>query len=365
MHGTLHGGPLSPVPGPWRLGLPPVARCICGANFLHCTHAQQCKRPSKESRWRQLGTPALLSALLRVPALHAGPAAQGYALPHLTRRLDIAGRHVTLRLAELLRRRGHAAGPAAGLDAVRRLKERLCYVAADLPREQQARARERPRLEPCRFKRVSRSDAAAGAWTSGSPHMAAVLWEQVCCQTLQGSRQCAAEGGSLHGPAEGLLTRRLGSGRPCACPSALRLLPAALVQGPPAPHGSPGARCVPPQLARETTVRSASYTLPDGRVIRVGAERFMARPLTGLLLQSLAPSAADVPAARHLCERDALPGASPVCRCAPERLHRWQAPEALFTPSLVDLDRPGIAEMVHCCIQVPSARPAQLSAAVT
>ena len=31
------------------------------------------------------------------------------------------------------------------------------------------------------------------------------------------------------------------------------------------------------QLARETTVRSASYTLPDGRVIRVGSERFMAR----------------------------------------------------------------------------------------
>ena len=34
------------------------------------------------------------------------------------------------------------------------------------------------------------------------------------------------------------------------------------------------------QLARETTVRSASYTLPDGRVIRVGSERFMVRMRT-------------------------------------------------------------------------------------
>jgi len=113
--------------------------------------SQQCERPSKEARLQQLGAPALLSAFQRVPVPHAWPATQGYALPHLTRRLDIAGRHVTLRLAELLRRRGHAAGPAATLDAVRRLKERLCYVAADLPREQQARARARPLLEPRRF----------------------------------------------------------------------------------------------------------------------------------------------------------------------------------------------------------------------
>ena len=70
------------------------------------------------------------------PELHA-PACQGYAFPHLTRRLDIAGRHVTAHLSELLRRRGHSASAAAGPDAMRRLKERLCYVAADLAREQQ------------------------------------------------------------------------------------------------------------------------------------------------------------------------------------------------------------------------------------
>lgn len=30
------------------------------------------------------------------------------------------------------------------------------------------------------------------------------------------------------------------------------------------------------QLARETTCLNETYTLPDGRTIRVGAERFMA-----------------------------------------------------------------------------------------
>ena len=65
--------------------------------------------------------------------------AQGYAFPHLTRRLDIAGRHVTTHLAELLRRRGHAPAAAASTDALRQLKERLCYVAADLAREQKVR----------------------------------------------------------------------------------------------------------------------------------------------------------------------------------------------------------------------------------
>lgn len=62
--------------------------------------------------------------------------AQGYAFPHPTRRLDIAGRHVTMHLTELLRRRGHATAATASTDAMRQLKERLCYVAADLAREQ-------------------------------------------------------------------------------------------------------------------------------------------------------------------------------------------------------------------------------------
>ena len=58
------------------------------------------------------------------------------------------------------------------------------------------------------------------------------------------------------------------------------------------------------QLARETTYLMQTYTLPDGRSIRVGAERFM-------------------------------------------------APEALLRPALLGQEGPGIPEMVLSCIQVP------------
>ncbi len=57
------------------------------------------------------------------------------------------------------------------------------------------------------------------------------------------------------------------------------------------------------QLARETTCLVQSYTLPDGRTIRVGGERMM-------------------------------------------------APEVLFRPSLMDVEAPGVAEQVFQCIQV-------------
>jgi len=54
-------------------------------------------------------------------------------------------------------------------------------------------------------------------------------------------------------------------------------------------------------LANETTVLTEPYTLPDGRVIKVGAERF-------------------------------------------------QAPEALFSPHLIDIEAPGIADQLFNCI---------------
>ncbi|KAK6928557.1 hypothetical protein RJ641_007148 [Dillenia turbinata] len=56
------------------------------------------------------------------------------------------------------------------------------------------------------------------------------------------------------------------------------------------------------QLGLETTILVKNYTLPDGRVIKVGTERF-------------------------------------------------QAPEALFTPELIDLEGDGMADMVFRCIQ--------------
>ncbi len=57
------------------------------------------------------------------------------------------------------------------------------------------------------------------------------------------------------------------------------------------------------QLARETTCLMRSYALPDGAVVRVGPERFL-------------------------------------------------APEALFEPSLADVEGPGIAAMAFEAIQV-------------
>ena len=59
------------------------------------------------------------------------------------------------------------------------------------------------------------------------------------------------------------------------------------------------------QLAHETTHLVQSYTLPDGRSIKVGAERFM-------------------------------------------------APEAIFRPELVDVETEGISDVVFNCIQVYS-----------
>lgn len=57
------------------------------------------------------------------------------------------------------------------------------------------------------------------------------------------------------------------------------------------------------QLANDTTVLVENYTLPDGRVIKVGGERFA-------------------------------------------------APEALFQPHLIDVEGMGVGELLFDCIQV-------------
>lgn len=123
---------------------------------------------------------------------HIVPVYEGYAMPHLTRRLDIAGRDVTRYLIKLLLMRGYAFNRTADFETVREIKEKLCYVSYDL--EQDTR------------------------------------------------------------------------------------------------------------LAEETTVLVENYTLPDGRVIKVGPERF-------------------------------------------------EAPECMFQPHLVDIEQPGVAEMLFGSIQ--------------
>jgi len=61
---------------------------------------------------------------------------QGYALPHLTRRLDIAGRDITKYLIKLLLLRGYAFNKTADFETVRMMKEKLCYVGYDVHAEQ-------------------------------------------------------------------------------------------------------------------------------------------------------------------------------------------------------------------------------------
>lgn len=66
---------------------------------------------------------------------HICPVYEGYALPHLTRRLDIAGRDVTKYLIKLLLQRGYAFNQSADFETVRIMKEKLCYVGYDIVTE--------------------------------------------------------------------------------------------------------------------------------------------------------------------------------------------------------------------------------------
>jgi len=61
---------------------------------------------------------------------------EGFSLPHLVRRLNVAGRDVTRYLIKLLLLRGYAFNRTADFDTVRQIKEKLCYVAYDLDIEQ-------------------------------------------------------------------------------------------------------------------------------------------------------------------------------------------------------------------------------------
>ncbi|PVU95545.1 hypothetical protein BB561_001755 [Smittium simulii] len=63
---------------------------------------------------------------------HIIPVYQGYSLPHLTKRLDVAGRHVTRYLIKLLQLRGYEFNRTADFETARQIKEKLCYVSYDL-----------------------------------------------------------------------------------------------------------------------------------------------------------------------------------------------------------------------------------------
>jgi len=62
---------------------------------------------------------------------HIVPVVEGYALPHITKRLDVAGRDVTEYLMKLLLHRGYAFNRTADFETVRQMKEKLCYTRYD------------------------------------------------------------------------------------------------------------------------------------------------------------------------------------------------------------------------------------------
>jgi len=63
---------------------------------------------------------------------HVVPVYEGFSFPHLTRRLDVAGRDITRYLIKLLLLRGYAFNRTADFETVRQIKEKLCYVGHDL-----------------------------------------------------------------------------------------------------------------------------------------------------------------------------------------------------------------------------------------
>jgi len=67
---------------------------------------------------------------------HICPVYEGFALPHIVKRLDIAGRDVTRYLIKLLLLRGYAFNHTADFETVRQMKEKLCYVGYDIATEQ-------------------------------------------------------------------------------------------------------------------------------------------------------------------------------------------------------------------------------------
>ena len=63
---------------------------------------------------------------------HCIPVYEGHMLTNESKRLNLAGRHVTENLTKLLFQRGYAFNSTADFELVREIKEKYCYVSADL-----------------------------------------------------------------------------------------------------------------------------------------------------------------------------------------------------------------------------------------
>jgi actin-related protein 2 len=66
---------------------------------------------------------------------HVVPVYEGFSLPSITKRINVAGRDITRYLIKLLLLRGYAFNRTADFETVRKIKEKLCYVGYDLDLE--------------------------------------------------------------------------------------------------------------------------------------------------------------------------------------------------------------------------------------
>ena len=63
---------------------------------------------------------------------HIMPIYENYLLPHLIGRMDIAGRDITEHMVKLLTLRGYTFHKSSDFDVVREIKEKMCFVSADI-----------------------------------------------------------------------------------------------------------------------------------------------------------------------------------------------------------------------------------------
>ena len=66
---------------------------------------------------------------------HVAPVAQGYAISDAIQRVELAGRDITEYLKKLLKIADYEFEGKAGIDIVREIKEKVCYVALDFEKE--------------------------------------------------------------------------------------------------------------------------------------------------------------------------------------------------------------------------------------
>jgi actin-related protein 2 len=79
---------------------------------------------------------------------HIVPVYEGFSLPHLTKRLEVAGRDVTKYLIKLLQARGYYFNRTADFETVRQIKEKLCYCGHDLELERRLALETTVLIEP-------------------------------------------------------------------------------------------------------------------------------------------------------------------------------------------------------------------------